>query len=159
MSPAAPQRVQDLMTGKVITVGPEASVLEVVSKLHGYRISCVVVCEYGTPVGIISERDVVGFTYDFLRGDAQARVQAIDLMASPVHTVRRSDAIEQAIALAKEHRVRHLPVVDDDAVLVGLLTQTDLVHWPSRDVPPEPSPSAPQKSDFPRDRTRRVSRR
>ena len=120
--------VEDHMTSKVVRVEPESPVLEVVTRLRAYRISCVVVCEEGIPVGIITERDVVGVAFLLLTGNLDPEQRAVDLMASQVLTVRTSDPIEHAVAVASEARVRHLPVVDDAGLCVGLLTQTDLLR-------------------------------
>ena len=42
-------------------------------------------------------------------------------------TVGPSDPLHRAEKLMREHRIRHLPVVDASGLLVGLLTQTDLL--------------------------------
>ena len=124
MSP--PNDVQAVMTRKVVSVEPETPVLDAVGKLHAYRISCLLVCAGGAPIGIITERDVVGLAYQLLRGSQEIPSRALDLMSSPVLTVRAGDSIEHAAEMVREHRVRHLPVVDEAGELVGLLTQTDL---------------------------------
>ena len=116
------------MTRKVITVAPECPIVEVLSKLHGYRISCVMVCEEETLIGIISERDVVGFAYGHLSGKGETPQVARDLMSAEPTTVCISDSVDHAVAVAEEKRIRHLPVVDLGGRLVGLLTQSDLVR-------------------------------
>lgn len=125
----AQRTVSDVMTRKVVSVGPDVPVVEIVSKLRAYRISCLVVCEDEEPVGIISERDVVGVAFALLSGKPGAAEQtARDLMTSPVLSVEETAALDSATAFADEHRVRHLPVVDGSGSLVGLLTQTDLLR-------------------------------
>lgn len=49
------------------------------------------------------------------------------IMTANVITVRPSDTLERAHDLMKEHRIRHLPVINDAGELVGILTQTDLL--------------------------------
>lgn len=48
------------------------------------------------------------------------------IMTTDVISVTPSDPVARARALMKEHRIRHLPVVNDAGELVGLVTQTDL---------------------------------
>jgi CBS domain-containing protein len=116
------------MSKKVIHVDPECSVTEVVGKLHAYRISCVVVCEEGAPIGVITERDIVGLAFSLLSGKDQSQRSARDLMSSSMTTARASDSCDDAASLAEQERIRHLPVVDDTGQLVGLVTQSDLLR-------------------------------
>ena len=114
------------MTRKVIRVEPECPLPDVLKKLHAYRISCVVVCEGDKPIGMISERDIVGFAYKLISGREGIPQAAKDLMSSSVIIACVSDSLEDAIALIEKHHIRHLPVVEVDGSLVGLITQTDM---------------------------------
>jgi CBS domain-containing protein len=124
--------IEKLITRKVVSIDPECPALEVVSKLHAYRISCLVVCDQDVPVGIITEQDIVGFTYRHLAGEVDSSLPAKEFMSSPIFTVPFSCSVDDAILFAHEHRVRHLPVVNDEGELVGLLTQTDLLQGAGR---------------------------
>ena len=89
------------------------------------RSSCVLVVENNQPVGIFTERDVV-------RLSAQKRDLANlaigDVMNHPVVTLRESQFNDLffAINLLQHHHIRHLPVVDDQNQLVGMLTHESL---------------------------------
>ncbi len=120
--------VERLMTRKVVSVEPDTPIREVVNRLHAYRISCVVVCEDDRPVGIITERDIVGLAFNMQSPSGESREQAAELMSPSVTTIRHSASLEEALATAEENRIRHLPVVDDEGALIGLLTQTDLLR-------------------------------
>jgi CBS domain-containing protein len=48
------------------------------------------------------------------------------IMTTDVLTVHPSDSVKTARKLMQERRIRHLPVVDENEQLVGLVTQTDL---------------------------------
>jgi CBS domain-containing protein len=124
----APFAVESLMTKKVVRVGLDSPVTEVLNKLRAHHISCVVVCEDETPVGMISERDIVGLAFEYVSGKGDTPQLARELMSSSLTTVRDSDSLGDALGVAEHHRVRHLPVVDGDGRLVGLLTQTDLLR-------------------------------
>ena len=116
------------MTTKVISVEPDCPIPEIVGKLHAYRISCVVVCQDEVPMGVITERDVVGFAFTLLSGREESREQAAHIMSSSVTTLPVDASLDDAVELANRERIRHLPVVDADQRLVGLVTQTDLLR-------------------------------
>ena len=80
------------------------------------------------PIGIISERDIVSVAYNAVAGPGEERERALDLMSPSLITIKLGDSFEHAIEIVEEERIRHLPVVDDDGRLVGLLTQTDLLR-------------------------------
>jgi len=120
--------VESIMTPKVVSVKADCPITEVLKKLWAYGVSCVLVCEDDTPVGIISERDVVGVALHLASAQGEPRRLAGDLMTSPLITVRADAPLDEAVALATEQRIRHLPVVDAAGVLVGLVTQGDLLH-------------------------------
>ncbi|MGZ0086756.1 acetoin utilization AcuB family protein [Caldibacillus thermoamylovorans] len=48
------------------------------------------------------------------------------IMKSPVVTLRAANTIAEALQLLRTHRIRHLPVVDDEGRLIGLVTSRDL---------------------------------
>ena len=120
--------IENLMTRKVVSVEPDASILDVLNKLRAYRISCVVVCQDKVPIGMISERDIISIAYNLVAGHGEERERASDLMSPNLTTIELRDSFEHAIEIVEAERIRHLPVVDDDGRLVGLLTQTDLLR-------------------------------
>jgi PAS domain S-box-containing protein len=89
------------------------------------RSSCVIVVENNQPIGIFTERDVV-------RLSAQKRnldnLTMSDVMTHPVLTLRESEFTDFffAVNLLQHHRIRHLPVVDEQNQLVGILTHESL---------------------------------
>jgi len=54
-------------------------------------------------------------------------VRVRDLMSRPVKTLARNDTLSVADALMRADRIRHLPVLDDDGRLVGIVSHRDLV--------------------------------
>jgi len=119
--------IGSIMTQEVVTILPGAPVVDVVNLMRAQRLSCIVVCDDDVPVGIISERDIVGIAASPLstRGAAMA---VRDFMTSPVNTIRETDTLELAIARTQEAKVRRLPVVGEKGSLIGLVTQTDIVR-------------------------------
>ncbi|MEE9280660.1 MAG: GGDEF domain-containing protein [Myxococcota bacterium] len=118
--------IESIMTKDVLCADPEESLVDVLQKLHKNRISCVPVCDGDVPVGMITERDIVGIAARALAGEENRRV-AGEVMSFPVTTIRATDSLEDAAARAQSAQIRHLPVVDDDGRLLGVVTQSDLL--------------------------------
>ena len=53
-------------------------------------------------------------------------------MTSEVVAVRPTTLVEEAMAVITEKRLRHLPVVDAEGLLKGLVSSGDLTGWASR---------------------------
>jgi predicted transcriptional regulator len=53
---------------------------------------------------------------------------AAEAMESPAITVRARETVAEAARLMTEHEIKRLPVVDEEAVLIGIVTRTDLVR-------------------------------
>ncbi|AFZ57995.1 GAF domain-containing protein [Anabaena cylindrica FACHB-243] len=129
-----------------LLVTPETTVVEAIAQMSGVRSvcsvsqntdskqesllaearsSCVVVVENNQPIGIFTERDVV-------RLSAQRRklnnLAIRDVMAYPLVTLYESEFTDLffAINLLQHHKIRHLPVIDEQNQLVGLLTHESL---------------------------------
>jgi CBS domain-containing protein len=109
----------------VATIGPDATVADVVAELVRHRIGALVVSPDGVRIdGIVSERDVVRALAE--RGAGALTTTVREVMTAPVHVCRRDDEVEAVMAAMTEHRVRHVPVVDADR-LVGLVSIGDVV--------------------------------
>ncbi|MBF2087863.1 MAG: PAS domain S-box protein [Synechococcales cyanobacterium K44_A2020_017] len=89
------------------------------------RSSCVVVVEQDRVVGILTERDVVRLSAQQHPLD---QLPIAQVMTQPVITLRESDLIDlfTTINLLQQHRIRHVPIVDDQDCLIGLVTHESL---------------------------------
>ncbi|MEX0899411.1 MAG: CBS domain-containing protein [Gammaproteobacteria bacterium] len=86
--------------------------------------SAIVIGPDGLPLGILTERDVLR---QFARhGEQLGRQSTGELMSSPVHTTTPDASIESVMELMTRHRFRHVPVVEDNA-LVGIISIGDVV--------------------------------
>ncbi len=122
-------RIHEVMGAKaahqeVVSISPDASIRELITLLADHNIGAAVVAdEQKSIVGIVSERDVVRklATIDQI---LTAPVSAI--MTTEVHTCGSDDALDEIRALMTQHRVRHIPVLDDGQ-LIGLISIGDVV--------------------------------
>ena len=112
--------------GQVWTTGPKDTVYEAIGLMGEKNIGSLVVVDNGEVVGVLSERDYSRKVV--LHGRTSRDTLVGDILGQPVITIRRKDSIERCMQLMTEHRVRHLPVVDEDR-LIGLISMGDLVRW------------------------------
>ena len=113
-----------------VTVTPDASVAQVVALLAAERIGAVPVVDAdGRPVGILSERDLGRLVADGGADCADALHAVVgEVMTSPAVTVTPATPVLQALAQMTRRRIRHLPVMDGDA-MVGVVSIGDLVKF------------------------------
>jgi CBS domain-containing protein len=121
--------IAEILRGKgteVISVGPEDSAVSVVEILTQRRIGAVLVRDpAGEVLGILSERDIVwGLASS---GTAALDKTARELMTQVLHTVTLRTSVVQAMSMITDRRVRHLPVLDDQGRLAGMVSIGDLV--------------------------------
>jgi CBS domain-containing protein len=109
---------------EVFSVVPEASVYDAIETMANKSVGALLVLEHGRIVGILSERDYARKV--ILQGRSSRTTTVGEIMSSPVLTVPSTCSVEEAMAIMTEHRVRHLPVVDD-GWLRGLISVGDLV--------------------------------
>ena len=109
----------------VVTVGPDASVAEVVAVLGEHRIGAVLVSTDGRTIdGVLSERDIVrGLARD---GAAVLAATARDLMTAEVVTCQPDTTVEEVMGLMTDRRIRHVPVLVEGEV-VGVVSIGDVV--------------------------------
>jgi CBS domain-containing protein len=102
----------------------EASVLEAVQLMNDRSIGALIVRHDGEMVGIFTERDalrrVVGKQLD------PAAVRVADAMTTRVICCTPATSIDEARELMKTRRVRHLPILDAEGEVVGIVSIGDL---------------------------------
>ncbi|HRA78295.1 MAG TPA: CBS domain-containing protein [Burkholderiaceae bacterium] len=107
------------------TIEPSATMREALEKMAYHDIGALVVVDDAKIVGIVTERDYA--RKGALMGRDSRETPVRELMTSPVMYVSPQESNENCMALMTEHRLRHLPVLDDGR-LVGVLSMRDLVR-------------------------------
>jgi len=121
----------------LVTIAPDASILEAVRLLKEKNIGAVVVTGVGGRlVGILSERDIARALADRSTEIASLRVEA--LMTRSVITCHPHHRVNDLMADMTENRIRHLPVVDGGA-LIGIVSIGDVVKHRMEELESETS--------------------
>ncbi|MDO5659009.1 MAG: CBS domain-containing protein [Paracoccus sp. (in: a-proteobacteria)] len=112
--------------GEVVTIKPGATVAQAARMLSERRIGAVVVSDDEvTPQGILSERDIVRELGR--RGSEVLELPISDLMTRKVTTCVVAEDALTVLERMTAGRFRHLPVVDDEGRMIGLVSIGDAV--------------------------------
>lgn len=116
---------------EVISCDSNDTMREAVALLAEKRIGAVPVMRGGSVVGIFSERDVI---YKLANeGEACLNRPLADVMTAPPITVETTSLINEALALMTRRRIRHLPVMENGA-MVAFISIGDLVKYHTDEV-------------------------
>ena len=130
---------KEIMSQNIITITPEAS-LDKASEIMGKKhIGSLIVMQHHTPVGIITERDLLSkvVAYGLLLGDEKVE----SVMSCPLVTVSVTAKIKEVAKLMVQKKGRL--AVFDVGTLVGIITASDLI----KSLPEVPETEA-QVDDF-----------
>ena len=119
--------VRSLLANKgshVWSVGRSATVLQGALLMREHHVGCVVVLDQDQVVGIFTERDVLQRVVGEERDPARTTVG--EVMTEEVVCCTPETRLEEVRAAMKNRRLRHLPVMNDERRLVGLISIGDL---------------------------------
>jgi diguanylate cyclase (GGDEF)-like protein/PAS domain S-box-containing protein len=112
----------DIATRNVITVAPADTIGKAARIMSEKRISSLVVTdERGHPLGIVTERDML----HAMQSGCQPETVLQKVMSFPVITVHESMTCMNAYQVCLKDGIRHLVIVDDNKLLLGLVSETD----------------------------------
>jgi len=106
------------------TVRPDASVFEALGILAEHEVGALVVMDGTRMAGVMSERDYTRKVA--LQGRSSKDTQVSEIMTANVFVVSPQSRTRDCMALMREKRIRHLPVVDGGRVL-GMISIRDLM--------------------------------
>ena len=112
-------RVADMKIEPYTALGPQTSVEQTLARMGELNIACVMIVEAERLLGIISERDVLHKIADRYE-QVKTRPVSDFMTPSPV-AVRRTDSPAKALNLMAVSGFRHLPIINVDDKVVGIL--------------------------------------
>ena len=126
--------VKNHMSRDPVAASPDHTLATALRLTRENRIRHLPVVSGGKLVGIISDRDIRLALPSPLSADALERQEFLDrtavaeVMTREVITVGAADTVEDAAKTLYRHRIGAVPVVDAHDRLLGILTETDILH-------------------------------
>ena len=128
--PGTAATVRDAMHEGCECIGENQSLLDAAKRMSQLDIGAMPICgEDDRLKGMITDRDIVvkALAHDMDPAATKAREFAQDRM----FFVGADDPMDRALALMQEHKVKRLPVLDENKRLCGMVSEADIaVHMP-----------------------------
>lgn len=107
---------------------PDTKVREAIDIMESHNIGSVIVVEKFTrkPVNIITHKDVISAIYHSkLDSSVEELIELLE--KKELITITEDQPVVEAIRIFEERGIKHLPVVNAEGVLVGIITGTDIL--------------------------------
>jgi len=127
-------RVEQIMARPVHSCRPEDSLARAAQLMWDHDCGCLPVIESNGAervVGMITDRDICMCA--LFEGSPLGALKVRQAMAKQVQVCRPDDSLAEAERVMREARVRRLPVVDDNDVLVGMISLADVAQTAERE--------------------------
>jgi CBS domain-containing protein len=118
--------IESLMATDMITATPKESVVQVADRMSRNRVGAVLVVEGEALRGIFSERDLVNRVIAMHKNPATTKIS--EVATQEVVTIDADMPLKEVLAIFRERRFRHLPVVRDGKP-VGILSTRDFLEF------------------------------
>ena len=115
----------DLNSRKVWSLKPENRVIDSLFLMAEKNISCILIMNQEHLAGIFSERDYARKVV--IRGKTSNETLLKEVMTDNLITISPKTGLDECMQLMTDHRIRHLPIVDNNKV-VGLISIGDVVR-------------------------------
>lgn len=110
------------------TIPEDCTVYEAVQKFSAYNIGCLVtVNATGDITGVVSERDYVNKIALLGRNSKDTKVSEISTKSARLVTASPADSVDECLQKVLSKDIRHLPLINDEGKLMGMLSVKDLV--------------------------------
>ncbi|MBI5418125.1 GGDEF domain-containing protein [Candidatus Poribacteria bacterium] len=123
--------IEKYTSKNLITVNINEKFKNIVKSMVSNKVSCLIVIDMYLPVGIITERDILRTIFS---SKNLSKIYAYEIMSSPVLSVRKEFNLAKVIEYMKSNSIRRALVVDKKNIMIGLVTQTDLLKASSHEL-------------------------
>lgn len=118
------EQLLDSKGHRIVTLRPEASVLEATELMNEHHIGSVLVMREEDLVGIFTERDLLRRVVAAQRNPA--RTPLAEVMTSPVACAGPDTTLNEIRDAMRRQRIRHMPVLDAEGRIIGVVSIGDL---------------------------------
>jgi CBS domain-containing protein len=122
--------VRDILQKKgnaVYGVSPDSSVYDALEALEEKNLGALVVVENGNLIGVFTERDYARKI--ILKGRSSKETLVRHIMSSRPVFVTSDTTIEECMQMMTDKHIRHLPVLNSEQRLIGLISIGDIVKY------------------------------
>ncbi len=120
-------KVIDMAVREVATITAEKTIQECAAQMRTEHVgSLVVVNEERSPIGMITDRDIAIEVVALKRDPSSLMVS--DVMTRPVVTATPDEGMVTALARMREFGIRRLPIVDENGMIVGVISNSNLIE-------------------------------
>ncbi len=128
------QTIDEIDHTPLLKIASTDPILDAMRLMNEHHSACVVVVdEDDKPIGIFSERDVLDKVVD--RFDELRNMPVSEVMTADPYRVYRTDSPAQVLNLMGRGGFRHVPVVNSDGKLIGLIGARRITAWLQRHFP------------------------
>jgi CBS domain-containing protein len=122
--------VRELMTSDVLTVEPSDTIGETAQKMVERGVSSAVVSDFGTLIGIVTERDLTRAVAGRVH-TSEARVR--EWMTPDPLTLTSDASAAEAAKIMLDNGFRHVPIVEEGRP-IGIVSIRDVARWSTEDT-------------------------
>ena len=121
--------IGEICNRNVVIASRDTSITQLAQLMREHHVGSIVITEVqnecNIPVGIITDRDLV---IELLSKEIEpSSVATGDVMSTELITVRESNHVYDTLKLMRGKGIRRVPVVNDEKVLIGIVTVDDLL--------------------------------
>ena len=124
------QPVGQFCRREVVTCDIAEPLVTVAATMRHHNISSVVVCSEGSPIGIVTDRDLRNKVV--AHGLDPNRLVVRDIMSAPLITVAANEFLFEALYRMSRHSIHRVGVTDADGTLAGVITDSDILRLQAR---------------------------
>ncbi len=119
------QQILQTKGSDVWSITPDTTAFAAIKLMADMNVGALLVLEGERVVGILSERDYARKVA--LHNRASKTTLAKEIMTKKVVSVRPDQTVDKCMALMTDKHIRHLPVIDDEENLLGIISIGDIV--------------------------------
>lgn len=117
-------KIREIMTPDAQCIQPDETLVDAASLMRQLDVGVLPVCEDGSIVGMLTDRDIA------IRAVAEARdpcrTLVREIMSSHTISVYEDDTVEEAVRVMEENQIRRAPVLNHAQKLVGIVSLGDI---------------------------------
>jgi CBS domain-containing protein len=120
------QHIREVMTSDPSTIETDGFVVEAAKIMKAEDAGVVPVTENGRLIGMVTDRDIA--IRVVAEGKDPQSTSVREVASTDLVTIDPEQNLDEALRLMAQHKVRRLPVVEEDGRLVGVVAQADVAR-------------------------------